>query len=213
MPETPIADPHKPDTELTQAVIQLASDLLVPAATVFRTIKLEPDSDRYENDAEHSFLLATLGCAIARHVDEGLDAGKISQYALVHDLVEVYAGDTTIWAPDAEHDTKAAREAAALGVIEEKFGAAFPWVHATIHTYERFEDPESCFVYALDKIIPYVVMAAVDHQPYAHDVAVYEQKMALARSKVAKYPALLGLFDGMDLEYRSRPHFFVNQPQ
>jgi 5'-deoxynucleotidase YfbR-like HD superfamily hydrolase len=177
---------------------------------VFRTIKLEPDSDRFENDAEHSFLLATLGCAIAQTLDPALDLGKVSQYALVHDLVEVYAGDTTIWASDDMHASKAEREEQAMRTIHDRFGSTFPWAGDTIMAYEKFEDPESCFVYALDKIIPYVVMLAVDHQPVAHNLAVYEEKMSVARRKVAKYPALLDLFEAMDAEYKRRGHFFTD---
>lgn len=90
--------------------LTLMAQLLIPSATVFRTTKVQPELDRFENDAEHSFLLATLGCAIAQQMSPHLDLGKVSQYALVHDLVEAYAGDTTIWASTEEHASKAERE-------------------------------------------------------------------------------------------------------
>jgi 5'-deoxynucleotidase YfbR-like HD superfamily hydrolase len=190
-----------------QDSIKLMSQLLIRAATVSRTIKIQPGSDRFENDAEHSFLLATWGCALAQKMAPTLDLGKISQYALVHDLVEVYAGDTTIWASAELHAGKAKREAKALNTIRQRF-KGFPWVGETIRKYERFDDPESCFIYALDKIIPYVVMVAVDHQPFPPSRAVYEEKMAVARQKIQRYPALIELFEGLDAEYRKRPHFF-----
>src|SRR5215510_5944555 len=105
-----------------EEIVSLSADLLVPAATVFRTIKTQPELDRYENDAEHSFLLATLACALGAEVEPSLELGLVSQYALVHDLVEVYAGDTTIWASAERHASKAEREAKALEVIERRFG-------------------------------------------------------------------------------------------
>lgn len=188
--------------------IHLASNLLVPSATVFRTVKVQPELDRFENDAEHSFLLATLGCAIAQQLNTTLDLGKVSQYALVHDLVEVYAGDTTIWATVEEHASKTRREEAALKQIEKQFGKQFPWIDQTIKKYELFDDTESCFVYALDKIIPYIVMAAVDHQPFPPDKDLYEEKMSIARKKIARYPELLDLFEDLDMDYKKRPHFF-----
>ncbi|HSX02001.1 MAG TPA: HD domain-containing protein [Candidatus Saccharimonadia bacterium] len=199
-----------PNSSLTDDVVRLSSDLLVPAATTFRTIKLQWELDRFENDAEHSFLLASLGCALAQRLDPALDLGKVSQYALVHDLVEVYAGDTSIWDAVEKHASKAEREAKALTTIEQRFGASFPWVSQTIHAYERLDEPESCFVYALDKIIPYVVMAAIDHQPFPPSRTVYEEKMAIAREKIAHYPALLELFEGLDADYKKRPHFFAD---
>ena len=124
-----------PKTPSTQDVLSLMYQLLIPTATVFRTTKVQPDIDRFENDAEHSFLLATAGCALAEQMSPKLDLGKISQYALVHDLVEVYAGDTTIWASPEKHATKTTREAEALKAIEQRFGKRFPWIVQTIETY------------------------------------------------------------------------------
>ena len=189
--------------------IELVSGLFIPAAAVFRTTKVQPELDRFENDAEHSFLLATIGCAIAQHIDPSLELGKISQYALVHDLVEVYAGDTTIWAPAEHQASKEERERAALQTIQAKFSSKFPWIEQTIRKYELFDEPESCFVYALDKVIPYIVMASVDHQPFPPSEEVYEQKMDIAREKIARYPALLDLFESFDVDYKQRPHFFA----
>jgi 5'-deoxynucleotidase YfbR-like HD superfamily hydrolase len=194
-----------------QNTLDVVAHLLIPSATVFRTTKVQPELDRFENDAEHSFLLATLGCAIAQQMNARLDLGKVSQYALVHDLVEAYAGDTTIWASTEEHASKAEREEEALQLIEERFGKRFPWIDQTIKKYERFDEPESCFVYALDKIIPYIVMAAVDHQPFPPHKALYEEKMEVARKKIARYPELLGLFEDLDTDYKKRPHFFKAQ--
>jgi len=191
--------------------LSLMAQLLIPSVTVFRTTKVQPELDRFENDGEHSYLLATLGCAIAQQMSPHLDLGKISQYALVHDLVEAYAGDTTIWAPAEQHANKNEREEESLNRIEKCFGVRFPWIDQTIKKYELFDEPESCFVYALDKIIPYVVMAAVDHQPFPPRKELYEEKMDIARRKIARYPELLDLFEDLDEDYRKRPHFFASE--
>jgi putative hydrolase of HD superfamily len=171
-------------------------------------VKVQPELDRFENDAEHAFLLATLGCAIAQQMNSALDLGKVSQYALVHDLVEAYAGDTSIWAPAEDHASKVEREEEALQLIEKRFGKRFPWVDQTIKKYELFDEPESCFVYALDKIIPYIVMSAVDHQPFPPHKDLYEEKMEVARQKIARYPELLDLFEEFYVDIKKRSHFF-----
>ena len=188
--------------------LDLMTNLLIPSATVFRTTKVQPQLDRFENDAEHSFLLATLGCAVAQQMSPHLDLGKVSQYALVHDLVEAYAGDTSIWASAEDHASKAKREEEALELIEKRFGKRFPWVDQTIKKYELFDEPESCFVYALDKIIPYIVMASIDHQPFPPSEALYEEKMEIARTKIERYPELLSLFEDLYEDIKKRPHFF-----
>jgi len=196
---------------VTSDVLALLQELLVPLASVARTIKVPFDLRRWENDAEHSYFLATLGCALGSQIDSSLDLGKISQYALVHDLVEVYAGDTTVWAPQAHLDSKPQREEAALRRIEQRFGAVFPWVSKTITTYERLDQPESCFVYALDKLLPYAIMMIADHQPLLRTRAACQEKERLARSKVARYPLLLSFFDDLCRLYASRRHFFVRE--
>jgi 5'-deoxynucleotidase YfbR-like HD superfamily hydrolase len=194
------------DSRLRNEIFELFADLLIPSAVIFRTIKLQPELDRFENDAEHSYMLAVFGCALADRASLKLDVGKVSHYALVHDLVEVFAGDTTIWAPQEVQVTKVAREADALKVIRNRF-ASFSWIGETIEAYEQLTDQESCYVYALDKILPYIVMAAVNHQPFPPSLKAYEEKMSLARDKVARYPRLLDLFDSIDEDYRKRPHF------
>lgn len=52
-----------------------------------------PQRDRQENDVEHSYLLAMLAWQLAEILAPQLSKEKVIKYALVHDLVEVYAGD------------------------------------------------------------------------------------------------------------------------
>ncbi|MDB5178304.1 MAG: hypothetical protein JWN01_247 [Patescibacteria group bacterium] len=193
----------------TSEIVAVASELLVPMSAVERTIRY-PVLGRWENDADHSYLLATLGCALACQIDQKLDLGKISQYALVHDLVEVHAGDTTIWAEEEWRESKTRREADALQHIEKRFGTSFPWIAKTIHVYERLDEPESCFVYALDKLLPYIVMDVVDHQPFPPTRDVYEEKMATARQKISRYPKLLAYFEDLYAQHKDKPHFFAS---
>lgn len=54
-------------------------------------------------------------------------------------------------------------------------------------------------------------MASVDHQPFPPSEEVYEQKMDIARKKIARYPALLDLFESFDADYKQRPHFFAKK--
>jgi len=82
------------NSELRNNVFELFAGLLIPSAKTFRSIKLQPELDRFENDAEHGFLLAVLACALAERMELKLDLGKVSQYALVHDLVEAVADMT-----------------------------------------------------------------------------------------------------------------------
>lgn len=48
-------------------------------------------------------------------------------------------------------------------------------------------------------------MSAVDHQPFSPHKELYEEKMAIARKKIARYPGLLELFEDLDADYQKRP--------
>jgi putative hydrolase of HD superfamily len=113
-----------------------------------------PDLVRKENDAEHSYHLAMLAWYLMDSLELPYSKEKVLSYALAHDLHEVYAGDTFIFDQEALQ-TKNKREREARERIAHEF-PEFSDLHRTVAEYERFEDPESKFVYATDKLIPLV---------------------------------------------------------
>lgn len=113
-----------------------------------------PGVDRMENDVEHSYQLALVGWYAVTVNTLPLDVNKVIKYALLHDLVEVYAGDTDATDPNPEvHASKAAREHEALLQLRTEL-TEFPELLEMIESYERRQDDESMFVYSLDKILP-----------------------------------------------------------
>lgn len=148
----------------TQKVIELAQ-LCLRFGRVER-VTYHEDGKRLETDTDHTVMLAVIACAFAERInaeDERFpryDVGRVAQFAIVHDLVEAYAGDTnsliarTDAGPDDAMLTKEAREAAALARIRSEFAADFPWLTDTIDAYESLVSPEARFVKALDKVLP-----------------------------------------------------------
>jgi 5'-deoxynucleotidase YfbR-like HD superfamily hydrolase len=108
-----------------------------------------------ESDTDHTVMLGLIACAFAHvHLPE-LDRGLIAQYALVHDLVEVYAGDTpTLRIDAAGQQAKHDREAEAMMRIGRQFAMTLPWICTTIAEYELLRTPEARYVKALDKLLP-----------------------------------------------------------
>ncbi len=108
---------------------------------------------RNENDAEHSYQLAMLAWYILSQGNYSLDLHKVLRYALIHDFVEVYAGDAWFYRSKEESRKKEALEAESAQRLQKEF-PEFTDFHETIADYEKRQDPESRFVYALDKLIP-----------------------------------------------------------
>jgi len=116
---------------------------------------LLPSARRQENSAEHSWHLALMAILLAEHArDAGVDLLRVVEMALVHDLVEIDAGDTYIY-DEAGRRGQAAREAAAA----DRFFALLPpdqgaWVRALWEEYEAGESAEARFLEALDRLQP-----------------------------------------------------------
>ena len=123
--------------------------------SINRTVSIS-NSDREENDVEHSYMLAMLADYIISLENLTLDRHKVMLYSLAHDLVEAYAGDTYFYSKDTKHvNSKHKRESDALNKMRLEF-SEHESLWEVILKYELREDEESRFVYALDKIQPVI---------------------------------------------------------
>lgn len=119
-------------------------------------LTLHEDGKRRESDAEHTVMLGLVATAFAvRHLPF-LDRGKVLGYALVHDLVEAYAGDTnTLRQPtDAAKRDKRDREHRAFLLIEKQMEDEAAWITEAIRDYEGLVCDEARYVKAMDKLLP-----------------------------------------------------------
>lgn len=109
------------------------------------------DGVRPETDSDHTVMLALVACDLA---PDELDRGRVAAYALVHDLVEAYAGDvqTLTITADGRRD-KEARERAAFARIRAEFGAD-SWIVRTLDAYEAQLDSAARYVRCMDKVVP-----------------------------------------------------------
>lgn len=140
--------------ELAETVVSLGA-MTLEFARINR-ITYHPDGRTPESDADHTVMLGVTACALAARWYPMMDIGRVAQYALVHDLVEVYAGDTpTLRALDLDAKAaKAERERLALERITREFSQQLPWLANTIQSYEWLDTPEAQLVKALDKLLP-----------------------------------------------------------
>ncbi|MGW6444397.1 HD domain-containing protein [Lentzea sp. NPDC055074] len=121
--------------------------------TVLRASPLAA-ADRRENDAEHSWHLALMVMTLAEYADEPIDVGHTVKLVVVHDLVEIYAGDTPIYDTALGESQQEREEAAAdrlFGLLPEDAGRA---MRALWDEFEARETPEARFAKAMDRLQP-----------------------------------------------------------
>jgi len=110
-----------------------------------------------ESDTDHTVMLSLVACSVASTYVPELDVGLVAQFALIHDLVEAYAGDVpTVRVDGFDADAKQQAEDEALARLHTEFDEAFPWLTSTIEAYESLETPEARFIKTLDKLMPVI---------------------------------------------------------
>ncbi len=120
------------------------------------------DGSRRENTAEHSWHLGIAAMIMAPFASEPVDIATAVCMALVHDIVEIDAGDTFAYSQSAnELASKEAREIAAadrlFGLLPAAAGQRF---RALWDEYERGDTPEARYVMAVDRMAPMLLNTA-----------------------------------------------------
>ncbi len=141
------------------------------------------NSDRNENDAEHSWHLAMMAIVLAEHSDKPIDVLKVLKMVLIHDIVEIDAGDTFIYDAQKNHTNTDEELIAAkriFGLLPEEQAEEF------IAIWQEFEDgitDEAKFARAMDRFEPLLQNASNDggtwkefNVPYQK---VYDKKKAI----------------------------------
>lgn len=122
--------------------------------SVFRQSYLS-DGSRKENDAEHSWHLSLMAIILIEHAnDPDLDLLRILRMVVLHDIVEIDAGDTYIYDEEGKKDQVAREQAAAdrlFSLLPSDQAAAF---RAIWDEFEAAESKEARFAKAIDRLHP-----------------------------------------------------------
>ena len=133
---------------------------------IFRQTYLA-DGRRKENDAEHSWHLALSAVLLKEHMKEEVDLTKVMVMVLIHDLVEIDAGDTYAY-DDAGAATKREREVKAadriFGLLPDDQGSYF---RALWDEFEEYETADAKFAHLLDNFQPLLLNDASDGKSWA----------------------------------------------
>lgn len=112
------------------------------------------NSERPENDAEHSWHLAMMTILLAQHADQPIDVLKVLKMVLIHDIVEIDAGDTFIYDTrknhsNTEEELQAAKRIFGLLPEEQALELTAIW-----QEFEEGITPEAQFAKAMDRFEP-----------------------------------------------------------
>lgn len=111
-------------------------------------------SDRPENDAEHSWHLAMMTIVLAEHSDVPVDVLKVLKMVLIHDIVEIDAGDTFIYDTQKSHSNTENELIAAKRIFGLLPDEQANELIAIWQEFEAGETPEARFAKAMDRIEP-----------------------------------------------------------
>lgn len=135
------------------------------------------DGSRHENDSEHSWHLALMAMLLSEYANQKVDILHVMKMVIVHDAVEIDAGDTYAY-DEAGNATKRQREEKAADRIFNILPADQALEMRNIwEEFEANETPEAQFANALDRLQPLMLNDITGGRAWReHDVAVSQVK-------------------------------------
>ncbi|WP_322865828.1 HD family hydrolase [Aquicoccus sp. G2-2] len=165
------------------------------------------DGSRRENSGEHSWHVALYALTLAEHAPEGVNTDRVIKMLLLHDLIEIDAGDAPIFG-DYDAAALASAEAAAatriFGLLPPDQAAGF---RALWDEFEASETPDARFAKALDRMQPPNQNLAADGGTWIAYKTEYDQFTARVGSKIERgAPALWAWLKPRVQAWFSTPH-------
>ncbi|MDG3088190.1 HD domain-containing protein [Vibrio hannami] len=140
--------------------------------SVLRRTRVKSAEKRLENSAEHSWHVALMALLLEEHANEPVDITKVVKMLLLHDIVEIDAGDTFVYDSVASKEQEEKELAAAdrlFGMLPDDQGKELKniWFE-----FEQAESAEAKFAKALDRLIPILMNYNNDGQSWVeHGIA------------------------------------------
>ena len=135
------------------------------------------NGSRRENTAEHSWHFALMVSVLAEHAEGDVDVGKTMKMALVHDIVEIDAGDTYCY-DEAANSDKEDREIAAakriFGILPDDQGSE---IWQLWKEFEEGKTAEAKYARAIDRLNPFMLNFYSGGKPWAENRITKNQVM------------------------------------
>ena len=169
---------------------QLAFSLEIDKVkNIFRQTHLSGNG-RNENDAEHSWHMAIMAYLLREYANEEVDIAKVMLMCLIHEIVEIDAGDTYAYDTEGLLTQKAREDAAKeriFSILPKEQAAEFK---SLFDEFEAYETAESKFAHAMDNLQPLMLNNSnngndwKEHQVTAEQVYKRQGKTKLGSEKL-----------------------------
>lgn len=130
---------------------------------------------RREDDAEHAWHMAVMAYLLKEYANEKIDITRVVMMCLVHDLVEIDAGDTYAYDEEGKKTQREREEKAAdriFGMLPSDQAEEF---RSLFEEFDAYETPEACYAHTMDNLQPFLLNDSNDGGDWKeHDVSISE---------------------------------------
>lgn len=166
------------------------------------------DGSRRENDAEHSWQLTLMARLFAEYAPDGTDIDRVTEMLVLHDIVEIDAGDTFLYDPQHAASQSQREHAAA-----ERLYAILPddqakHAHELWNEFESRTTPEARFAKAIDRLAPMLANWHTDGGTWVQ-FGVAKKQVRDKVATIAEGSAALGSYAAALIEDAERRGYFT----
>ena len=152
---------------------------------------------RRENDAEHAWHMAIMAYLLREYANEAVDIGKVMLMCLIHDVVEIEAGDTYAYDAAGLATQKEREEAAKVKLYSMLPADQAAELMALFDEFEAWETPESRFAHAMDNLQPLLLNDSNDGGDWREHGVSADQVYGRQRKTALGSERLFQLADGL----------------
>ena len=152
---------------------------------------------RRENDAEHAWHMAIMAYLLREYANEEVDIGKVMLMCLIHDVVEIEAGDTYAYDAAGLATQKEREEAAKVKLYSMLPADQAAELMALFDEFEAWETPESRFAHAMDNLQPLLLNDSNDGGDWREHRVSADQLYGRQRKTALGSERLFQLADGL----------------
>jgi len=164
------------------------------------------DGSRFENSAEHSWAVSTLAFLLGEYASDEVDINKVIVMLLIHDIVEIDAGDTLLYDDVLTESKKAREEQAAKRLFSILPEDQTIQLRSVWEEFESEETAESVFAAGIDRLIPLIHNISTNGRAWRELGIHYDQIMA-KNTKIAKANPILWEVIKTDIDELFAPDF------